>query len=140
MKEAHRTAKFQTFNCSREVSLNLYFDRLLLLKVYEISAKKVQRVTSHDIEEWYKIRKKTDLLFQKWQKFGEFWPEHSKALKICNLIGSFRAKYITFDLKKCRGVIFHDTLDWCKISKKSDLRFEKWHETFGKFSPEHSKV
>ena len=29
--------------------------------------------------------------------------------KICTLIGPVRAKYITFDLKKYRGVIFHDT-------------------------------
>ena len=42
-KGAHQSAKFQTFNCSRKISPNLYFDRLLLLKVYKISAKKVQR-------------------------------------------------------------------------------------------------
>ena len=29
--------------------------------------------------------------------------------KICTSIGHFRAKYTTFDLKQCRGVIFHDT-------------------------------
>ena len=39
-KEAHRSAKFQTFDCSGEISPNLYFDRLLLLKVYKVSAKK----------------------------------------------------------------------------------------------------
>ena len=39
-KWAHQSAKFQTFNCSREISPILYFDRLLLLKVYKISAKK----------------------------------------------------------------------------------------------------
>ena len=43
-KGAHQSAKFQTFDCSREISPNLYFDRLLLLKVYKISAKKVQRI------------------------------------------------------------------------------------------------
>ena len=31
---------------------------------------------SNDTENWCKIRRKTDLLFQKWQEFGEFWPEH----------------------------------------------------------------
>ena len=40
-KGAHQIAKFRTFNCSDVVSLNLHFDRLLLLKVYKISAKKV---------------------------------------------------------------------------------------------------
>ena len=42
--------------------------------------------------------------------------------------------------KKYRGVIFHDTEEWCKIWRKTDLWFGKWHEEFGKFSPEHLKV
>ena len=50
-KEAHQSAKFQAFDGLRENSPNLYFDKLLLLKVYKISAKKVQRVISHDTEE-----------------------------------------------------------------------------------------
>ena len=36
-KEAHQSAKFQTSDCSREIPPNLYFDSLLLLKVYGIS-------------------------------------------------------------------------------------------------------
>ena len=52
----------------------------------------------------------------------------------------FCAKYITFDLKKYRGVTFHDTREWCKIWRKTDLRFGKSHEKFGKLSPEHLKV
>ena len=39
----HQIAKFETFDCSREISPNLYFDRLLLLKVHKILAKKVRR-------------------------------------------------------------------------------------------------
>ena len=39
-KGAHHSAKFQTFDCSGEISPNLYFDRLLLLKVYKVPAKK----------------------------------------------------------------------------------------------------
>ena len=39
-KGAHHSAKFQTFDCSGEISPNLYFDRLLLLKVYKVSTKK----------------------------------------------------------------------------------------------------
>ena len=38
-KGAHQSAKFQTFNCSGEISPNLYFYRLLLMKVYKMSAK-----------------------------------------------------------------------------------------------------
>ena len=73
-------------------------------------------------------------------EFDKFWPEHLKVSKIFILICSFWAKYILFELKKYRGVIFHDTVEWCKIWRKTDLRFEKWHEEFGKFSSEHLKV
>ena len=41
-KRVHQSAKFQTFNCSLETLPNLYLDKLLLLKVYKISAKKLQ--------------------------------------------------------------------------------------------------
>ena len=39
-KGVQHSAKSQTFDCSLEISPNLYFDRLLLLKVYKVSAKK----------------------------------------------------------------------------------------------------
>ena len=47
--------KVQTFDCSHEISPNLYFDKLLLLKVKKISAKKYRGVMSHDTEMWHKI-------------------------------------------------------------------------------------
>ena len=40
-KGAHHSANFQTFDSSGEISPNLFFDRLLLLKVYKVSAKKI---------------------------------------------------------------------------------------------------
>ena len=52
----------------------------------------------------------------------------------------FWTKYILFELKKYRGVISHDIEEWCKIWRKTDLLLGKWHEEFGKFSPEYSKV
>ena len=76
---------------------------------------------AHDPEDWCKIWRNTDLLFQKWQEFGEFWPEHSKVSKMFTLTGSFWTKYISFELKKYRGVIFLDTEEWCKIWRKTDL-------------------
>ena len=84
-------------------------------KYVKFKLKKYRRVMSHDPEDWCKIWRKTDLLFQKWQEFGEFWPEQSKVSKMCTFIGSYCAKYLKFDLKKYRGVIFHDTESWCKI-------------------------
>ena len=57
-----------------------------------------------------------------------------KSLKIWTLLGSFWTKYIMFQPKKCRGVMFDGTEDWCKIWRKTDLCFPKWREEFGKFS------
>ena len=86
-----------------------------------------------------KIWRKTDLLFQKWQEFGEFWPEHLKVSKICTFIGSFCATYLMFNLKKYRSsVSWHRRV--MQNLKKTDLWFGKWHEEYGKFSPEHLKA
>ena len=60
--------------------------------------------------------------------------------KISTFIGSYYAKYLMFDLTKYRGVIFNDTEEWCKIERKTDLWFGKWHEEYDKFSPDHLKV
>ena len=60
--------------------------------------------------------------------------------QLCALIGSFCWKYVKFQLKKYGGVISHDTEEWCKIWRKTDLLFGKWHEEFGKFLPQYSKV
>ena len=78
------------------------------LKKYEL---KIHRgVICHDNEELRKIWRGTDLSFQSWhEEFDEFWTEHLKVSKIFILMGSFWAKYILFELRKYRGVIFHET-------------------------------
>ena len=133
-KGAHQSAKFQTFNYSCKFHQICTLIGSFCWKYIKFQLKKYWGVTSHDLEEWCKIWRKTDLLFLKWQEFGEFWPKH------CTLIGSYFAKYLMFDRKKYRGVIFQDTEQWCKIWRKINLWFGKWHEEFGKFSPEHWKV
>ena len=51
IKGSHQSEKFYTFNCSDEISPNLYFDRLFLLKVYNFQLKNHRGVLSHDTEE-----------------------------------------------------------------------------------------
>ena len=48
--------------------------------------------------------------------------------------------YNVWAKKKYRGVIFDDIEEWCKIWRKTGWWFEKLHEKFGKFSPEHLGV
>ena len=87
--------------------------------------KKYREVILHKTEEGYKIWRGIGLLFQNWHKeFGKVSPEHSKVSKIFTLRGSFWANYILFELKKYRGVIFHETEEirnlkrnWLVVSK-----------------------
>ena len=69
-----------------------------------------------------------------------FYSRTQKSRKTCTLMASLSPKYIMFELKKYRGMIFNDTEEWSKIWEKTDLWFGKWHEEFRKFSPEHWKV
>ena len=86
-------------------------------------------VVSNDTEEWWKIWRGIDLLFQNWHKeFDKFWLHNTKVSKIYTLMSYF---WPIFELKKYRGALFHDTRLWCKIWRKTDLWFGKWHEEFG---------
>ena len=97
-------------------------------------------VMSHDNEEWSKIWRGIGISKLAWG----IWQILTLALKRLKNVhfNAFllRKVCILYELKKYRGVIFHDTEEWCKIWGKMDLWFGKWHEEFGKFSPEHSKV
>ena len=125
VKGARQSAKFQT-NCSGEVPPNLYFDRLFLLKVYKISAEKVQR--SYVSWHWRVVKnlKKSWFLVS---KMTRIWLILIQAIK--------SLKNLHFDLKKNIGVIFYDTEESCKIWRKIDLWFWIYHKEFGKFSSEH---
>ena len=108
-KGTHRSAKFQTFDCSREISPNLYFNRLLLLKVYKVSAKKVWRICLMTLKSDAKFEEKLICCFKKYKNLVNFDVStrnsqnfHFDWFLLCKV-------YITFDLKTYRGVIFHDT-------------------------------
>ena len=107
--------------------------------MYEL---KIHRgVICHDNRKRWKIGRGIDLSFQNWHEdFDEFWPEHLKISNICTLIGFLWPKYIMFELKKYKEAMFDCTEYWCKIWRKTDFCFQKWHEEFGKFSPEHLEV
>ena len=41
--------------------------------------------------------------------------------------------YILFELKKYKGVAFHETEEECKIWRGIDFSFQNWHKEFDKF-------
>ena len=55
-------------------------------------------------------------------------------------MGSLSAKYILFELKKYRGIIFHEAEEGYKIWRGIDSSFQNSHKEFDKFWPEPSKV
>ena len=69
-----------------------------------------------------------------------FDPSTRKVSKILILTGSFWAKYILFELKNYRQMIFHETEKGCKTWRGIDLSFQNWHKKFDKFWSEHSKA
>ena len=64
-KRADQSTKFWTFDCSHEILLKLYSDRLLLWKVCKNSSKKsIEELCLMTVKSDAKL-KKTDLLSQK---------------------------------------------------------------------------
>ena len=84
---AHESLKIATF-------IGSFYPKL---KIYEL--KTYSGEMCFDKEEWCKMWKGIDLSVQNsHEEFDEFWPEHSKILKICTFMGCFWPKYITFGL------------------------------------------
>ena len=93
--------------------------------------KRYRGVIFHETEEGYKIWRGIDSSFQNWHReFDKIWPEHLKVSKIFIWMGSFWAKYIFFELKKYRGVIFHETEEGYKIWRGINSSFQNWHKEF----------
>ena len=84
---------------------------------------------SHDTEEWWKNWKNNNLSFKKWHEFGEFWSEHSKDSKTCTSIGLFRAKCMTFDLKRKKNwlVVWKMTWEIRQIFNGILLKCQNWY-------------
>ena len=109
---------------------NWDFDGILLPKVENAWAKNLQESCVMAMKNDAKYEEELTCQFKIWHgEFDEFWPKHSKISKICSLMGCFWLKYIMFELKKYRGVMFDGTEDWSKIWRKTDLCFQNWHET-----------
>ena len=77
-------------------------------KIYEF--KTYRGVMCYDNEEWCKIWKGIDFSVQNWyEELNTFWPAHSKIPKICILMGGFWPKYIMFELRTYKRVMFGGT-------------------------------
>ena len=94
---------------------------------YKMHELKIYRgIMGNDTKELWKVLRGIDLLFKNWHKeFDKFWLENLKVSKTYTLMGCFWPKYIMFELRKYRVVMFDGTQDWYKVWRKTDLCFQK---------------
>ena len=119
---------------------NLQFNGLILTKVYNLSAKKVQRSYA-----WLHSRL-TQSLKENWlvlpkinmRNLADFYQSTWKSLN-WDLDGILLSKKM-YELKIYRGLLCHDSEEWCKIWRGTGLSVQNWHEELDKFWPEHSKI
>ena len=134
-KRAHQCTIFQTFECLKEIYPIPH-------AIFETQRSGSIQILHHCSVSWkitplYFLAQNSYTLDKNSPSKWNFWTFESF---VYTLIDPFHAKYITLDLKKHIGVIFHDTEESCKIWRKTDLWFGKEHEKFGKFSSKHLTV
>ena len=121
---------------------NLPYNGLLLNKVYNVWANK-------SIWELCLLALNIDATFEgkltcafknDLRNLANFHQTMFGSLKIGTLMGSFYTKQKIYELKIYRGVLCHDSEEWCKIWRGIDLSLQNWHEEFYKFWPKHSKI
>ena len=130
-KGAHQNANFQTFDCSGEILANLYFDKLLLLKVYKISGKKLQK----SYVRWYwgveqNLKKEFEEFFV--SKMSRIWRiliQALKSLKNLHLDWSFLCKAYNYWSKKVQRSYISWRWRVVQILKKNWLVV--WKMTWG---------
>ena len=117
-------------------------DWFLLLKAYKVldkprppppPKKKQQQVISHDIGEWCKVWRKTDLGFK--NDMTNFVNFNAGSGKSENVHFDMPLLSVAFKVsaKKYRRVISHDSEKWSKLWRKTHFLFEKRHEEFDEY-------
>ena len=118
----------------------LHFNGLILAKVYNVSAKIVQR--SYVWLHWRLIQslKETGLCFQK-QTWGiwEIFIRAFESLQIETLTTSFCLKLKMYELKIYRGTMCHDNEEWCKNWSEIDFSVQIAMRNLTNFDPSIQK-
>ena len=132
---------FANFHPTTQKSENFTLMGSFCQKYIRFELEKYRGVTFHDIEQWCKIWRNPDLVVSK-EAWGIGWTfiRVLKCLKNCTLMEFFCQKHVMFQLENVGGIMSHDTEDCCKVWRKTESWFQKWHEELGEFSCEQSKV
>ena len=111
--------KFHVSSWNSEI---LYFDRLLLSKSCKVSAEKVQK--SYLSWHWrvmQSLKLTCGFKYDLRNLVNSHPTTKSENFTWAFPMGSFCPKYIKYELKKYRRVIFRDNKQWCKIWINPDL-------------------
>ena len=95
--------------------------------------------TNGHYESGAKFEEKLNFCFKKDKHLVSFNLSTKKSKKM-HFDWSLLCKVYNVWPKIVQRSIFHDTEELCKIWRKTDLWFGKWHEEFSKFSSEHLKM
>ena len=110
------TRNLINFHASRQKSENLHFDWILLSKACKDLDEKIQK--SYVSWHWrvmQSLKKKLALGSKKdTRNLVNFHPTTQMSRNFSSM-GHFCPKYLRFELKQYRGVVFHDTEQWCTI-------------------------
>ena len=119
---------------------NLHFNGLRLTKVHNVWPKIVQR--SYLLWYWRVMKNLKKNWLVVWKitlGICQIFPKAKGSLEIKTCIGFFYPKWKMYQLIIYRGIMFHGSEEWCKISRRIDLSVQNWYKEF-KFWPEHSKI
>ena len=120
------------FHVSSRKFENLHFDRILLSKAYkDLDEKNTEELCFMTLKSDAKLEEKLTLGSKNdMRNLVNFHPTTQKSKNFTSM-GYFCPKYMRFELKKYRGVIFHDTEQWCKIRINPDLVVSKMARGIG---------
>ena len=140
-KEPATVQNFRISDNSGKISPNLYFDRLLLLKVYKVSSKKsmkeiclMMQKSGAKFEEKLTCGLENDM-----KNLANFHQNTWKCQKWC-FHGIFLPKVEHAWATTYRVVTSNDTEEWWKIWRGTDLWFQNWQKEFDEFWLENLKA
>ena len=127
-KEPHHSAKFQTFDCSGEFSPNLYFDWLLLLKVYKVSAKtSMEEICLMIQKSGAKFEEKLIFCSKNDKNLVNFDPSTKKSKKRMHFDWSLLCKVCNVWLKKVQRIYI--SWNWKVMQNLKRNRLVVWRMT-----------
>ena len=125
-KGAYQSTTLVKFDVSSRKSEILLFHGLLLYKSYKVSAKKVQKCyLSRHVKVMHSLKKNWLVVSNMTWGISWIFIQSLKSLKLSLRWAIFFPKYMRFELKNYKGVIFHGTERWCKIWINTDFVVSK---------------